>query len=62
LAIRPLPSIGDIANVYATSTEEDAIIIAQSEITLLDDISLEGDIPDDVSDMAEDRGEKTYVI
>jgi hypothetical protein len=34
---------------------EDAIIIAQDEITYLDDLSLEGDIPDNLSDIMEDR-------
>jgi hypothetical protein len=50
-----LPSIGDIADVIANSCSEDAIIIAKSETTLLDDISLEGDVPDDISDSGEDR-------
>jgi hypothetical protein len=53
--VEPLPSISDIAEVCWRCTEEDAIIIAQSEIACLDDISLEGDIPDDVSLTGEDR-------
>jgi hypothetical protein len=41
--------VDDIAAVTKLETEEDAIIIAQDEITYLDDLSLEGDIADDVS-------------
>jgi hypothetical protein len=47
--VEPLPSISDIAKVYQMAFEEDAIIIAQSEIACLDDLSLEGDVPDDIS-------------
>jgi hypothetical protein len=49
-----LPSISNITEVYKNSCEEDAIIIAQSEIAYLDDISLgEGDIPENISDIAD---------
>jgi hypothetical protein len=42
--------------VCRNTSREDAIIIAKSDIAfLLDDIGLEDDIPDDVSDSAEDR-------
>jgi hypothetical protein len=37
------------------SSQQDAIIIAKSDIALLDDIGLEDDIPNDVLDSAEDR-------
>jgi hypothetical protein len=50
-----LSSISDIAEVCRNSSREDAIIIAKSDIALLDDVDLEEDIPDDVSDSAEDR-------
>jgi hypothetical protein len=36
-------------------TKEGAIIIAQDEIACLDDMSLEGDIPDDVSEKEDDK-------
>ena len=53
--VQPLPSISDIAEVYKYSNEEDAIIISQSEIACLHDVSLEGDIPNNISDTGEDR-------
>jgi hypothetical protein len=49
-----LTSISDIANVCWNESQQDAILIAQSEIACLDDISLDDDIPDDISDSAED--------
>jgi hypothetical protein len=49
-AKQPLASVDDIAAVVAWASGEDAIFIAQDEIACLDDMSLEGDIPDDVSD------------
>jgi hypothetical protein len=52
--------ISNIAEVHELSGSEDAIIIAQSEIACLDDISLEDDIPDDVLDAAEDREEDPF--
>ena len=58
--VRPLPSISDIAEVYKYSTEKDAIIIAKSEIACLDNVSLDGDIPDDVSDTGEDRSKDLF--
>ena len=48
--INPLPSVDDIAAIAENETNENAIFIAQTEIDCLDDLSLEGDIPDDVSD------------
>ena len=44
-----------IAAIVAQATQEDAIFIAQDEIACLDDMSLEGDIPDDVSDIVDNR-------
>ncbi len=49
VTVEPLPFIGDIANVIQHSSSEDAILIAKTEILCLDDISLDGDIADDVS-------------
>jgi hypothetical protein len=46
----PLPSVDDIAEIAENETEENAILIAQTEISCLDDLSIEGDIPEDVSD------------
>ncbi len=45
----------DIAAIAELEIEERAIVIAQDEITYLDDLSLEGDIPNDVLDIVEDR-------
>jgi hypothetical protein len=45
----PLPSVDDIAAVTENMSEENAILIAETEIAYLDDLSLEGDIPDDLS-------------
>ena len=45
-----MPSVDDIAEIAENETEENAVLIAQTEIDCLDDLSLEGDIPDDVSD------------
>jgi hypothetical protein len=52
---QPFPSISNITKVCNNLSEQDAIIIAQSEMACLDDISLNGDISNDISDTAEDR-------
>jgi hypothetical protein len=49
-AIAPLPSVDDIPAIAENNSDENAILIARIEIACLDDLSLEGDIPDDVSD------------
>ena len=46
----PLPSVDDIADITENETEENAILIAQTEISCLDDLSIKGDIPEDVSE------------
>jgi hypothetical protein len=46
----PLPSVDDIAKIAESETEENAVLIAQTEISCLDDLSLDGDILDDVFD------------
>jgi hypothetical protein len=46
-----LPSVDDIAEIAENETEENAILIAQTEINCLDDLSIQGDIAEDVSDM-----------
>ena len=40
----------DIPAIAENNSDENAILIARIEIACLDDLSLEGDIPDDVSD------------
>jgi hypothetical protein len=45
-----LPSVGDIIEIAENKTEENAVVIAQTEIDFLDDLSIEGDITDDASD------------
>ncbi len=49
ITVEPLRSILEIANVIQLLSVEDAILIAKSEILCLNDISLDGDIADDVS-------------
>ncbi len=46
----PLPSVNDIAKITENELEDNTIFIAQTEINCLDDLSLDGDVPDDVSD------------
>ncbi len=46
----PLPSVNDILDIAKNESKENAIFIAQTEIACLHDLSLEGDIPEDVSD------------
>jgi hypothetical protein len=46
-----LPSVDDIAEIAEKKTEENAILIAQTEISCLDDLSIKGDIPEDISKM-----------
>ena len=46
-----LPSVDNIAKIAENETEENAILIARAEISCLDDLSIEGDIPEDVSDV-----------
>ena len=48
-----VPSIHDIDEIANLLTPENAIIMAREEIAYLDDMSLEGDVPDDVSDIVE---------
>ncbi len=50
MTIDPLPSVDCIADIAENESEQNAIYIAQTEIDCLDDLSLEGDIPEDVSD------------
>jgi hypothetical protein len=52
---KPLPLVDNIAAIAKLEAHEDAIISAQEEIDCLHDMSLEGDIPDDVSDIGDAR-------
>jgi uncharacterized protein (UPF0147 family) len=45
-----LRSVDDITEIAENETEENAILIAQTEISCLEDLSIEGDIPEDISD------------
>jgi hypothetical protein len=49
--------VDDIAAIAEIGTPEDAIMMAQDKIACLDDMSLEGDLPDNVSDNRENREE-----
>jgi hypothetical protein len=51
--IDPLPSVDDIAAIAENDSDENAILIAQTEIACLDNLYLEGDIPDNISDSEE---------
>ena len=52
---QPLVSVEDIRAIAELETREDAIMMGQDEIDCLDNLSLEGDVPDDVSDSGENR-------
>jgi hypothetical protein len=47
---QPLPSVDDITAITKNESEENAVFIAQTEIAFLNNLSLDGDIHDDVSD------------
>jgi hypothetical protein len=51
--MEPLPSVDDIATIAELETHEDGIMMARDEIACLNDMSLEGDILDDVSNSGE---------
>jgi hypothetical protein len=44
----PLPSVEDITNIIQFLSVKDVILIAQMEIVCLNDISLEGDIANNI--------------
>jgi hypothetical protein len=46
-----MPLVDDLTAITELETQGDAIIIAQDEIMYLDVLSLEGDIPNDTSDI-----------
>jgi hypothetical protein len=46
-----IPCLNRHRQVAENETEENAVLIAQTEVGCLDELSLEGDIPDDVSNM-----------
>jgi hypothetical protein len=47
--------VEDIRAIAELETREDAIMMGQDESDCLDNLSLEGDNPDDVSDSGENR-------
>jgi hypothetical protein len=49
--MEPLPLVDDIAAIAELETQEDAIMMAQDKIACLNDMSLEGDIPDHISEI-----------
>jgi hypothetical protein len=55
MSTQVMPSVDDIMVIIDLETQGDAIIIVQDEIAYLDDLSLEGDILDNVSDIIEVR-------
>jgi hypothetical protein len=50
IRLDPVPSVNEISDIAENESKDNAIYIAQAEIDWLDDVSLEGDVPDDVSD------------
>jgi hypothetical protein len=46
----PLPSVDDIRVIDKNEHEEDVIMMARNESNYLDNLSLEGDIRDNLSD------------
>ncbi len=50
----------DIAAIAEMGTVEDAIMMARDEIGCLDEMSLEGDLPDNVSDNGENQEEALF--
>lgn len=56
----PLISIGDIAAIAEFATPADAILMARDEIGYLDDLSLDGDMPDGVCDIGEDEEKAVF--
>jgi hypothetical protein len=52
--MNPLPSVDDICAIAKNKAVEDAIMVAQNKIACLDDLSLEGDVPDNILDTEDD--------
>jgi hypothetical protein len=59
--VEPLPSVEDIATKAKLETLEDVIMMARDEIACLHDMSLEGDIPDNVLDSGEAREKALFM-
>jgi hypothetical protein len=53
--MKPLPLVDDIAAIAELEAHKDAIIMVQEKIDCLDDMSLEGDVPDGMSDIRKAR-------
>jgi hypothetical protein len=54
-ATKTMPSVDDIKEIAESMLHGDAIWMARDEIACLHDMSLEGDLPDDISDNGDDR-------
>jgi hypothetical protein len=52
--------VDNIAAIAELGTPEDAIMMAQDEIACLDNISLGGDLPDNISDNGENWEEALF--
>jgi hypothetical protein len=50
MTVNPLPFMEDIPVIAKNESEENAIFIAQTGIACLNNLYLEGDVPDDISD------------
>jgi hypothetical protein len=55
-----LHSFEDMIAIAELETKEDAIMMAQDKIACLDDMSLEGDVPDNISDNGENPEEALF--
>jgi hypothetical protein len=55
MSIIPLRLLEDVLAIADSNPHEDAIMMARDKIACLNDMSLEGDIPDNVSDIREAR-------
>jgi hypothetical protein len=53
MSTQPLPLVDDIAALARLKTQGGAIIIMQDEIAYLNDLSREGDIPENVLNIVE---------
>jgi hypothetical protein len=52
--------VEDIAVIAELGTHEDAIMMAQDKIACLDNMSIEGDLPDNISDIGENWEEALF--
>jgi hypothetical protein len=60
--MQPLPSVDNIAAIAELETHKDGIMKAQDKIACLNNMSLEGDIPDNILDIGENREEALFTV